>query len=100
MTTISWLFIMGFILIQCTLGIVLLYRGFALALETFKVESFVSWMAVAGERLKTVFPFAPRTTLLVALLVPGSITLLLLAALWHLARLGMPWSLEERRKRF
>ena len=92
MATISLLFIAIFIMVQSAVGVMLLYRGFALALETFKLESLTSRLMVVGEQLKTAISLAGtfngwrKTAIIFVLFVPGSIPLLLLVALWRVAR--------------
>jgi hypothetical protein len=101
MATISLLFISIFILVQGALGILLLYRGYKLLLETIEVERVSSWLMVAMGRLKAAVNFVDptpgwrRTFLVMALFIPGSIPFLLLVALWRLARRfepGVQWS--------
>jgi hypothetical protein len=92
MAIIPLLFLALFILVQGTLGILLLYRGYRLVLESFEVEKLNSWLMVAINRVKAAVTFVDqnsglrREVMIVAFLIPGSIPLLLLFVLWRLAR--------------
>src|SRR5678816_1673363 len=101
MATISFLFIVVFILVQGTLGIVLLFRGYKFLLETIEVERLVSWLTVATGRLKAAMNFVDptpgwrRVWLVGALFIPGSLPFLLLLGFWRIARRfepGVQWS--------
>jgi hypothetical protein len=101
MTTISLLFIVIFILVQGALGIGLLYRGYKLVLESIEMENVVSLLMNGVGRLKAAVKLVDPTTgwrraiLPLALFIPGSVPLLLIIALWRLARRfepGVQWS--------
>src|SRR5436309_2214991 len=103
MAALSLLFILIFIFVQGALGILLLYRGFTFAIGAFEMESLTSRIVVAGDKIKAVllFLFANwrRVFLLSALVIPGSIPLLLIVALWRIGRRIEPgiWKPSARR---
>jgi hypothetical protein len=90
MTAVPLLFISVFILIQCILGVALLYRGYALVLGHFQMESWRDFNLVVTTQLKamTSSPNWRRALLALSLLLPGSIPVLLIIAGWRAFRRG------------
>ncbi len=83
MATISMIFIIVFILAQCALGIMLLYRGFTLILEQFDRDSWrgrLDRLMVAGAQMRAMITWK-RIALALALLAPGALPILLIIAI-------------------
>lgn len=104
MATIPLIFILTFIAVQCILGLLLLYRGFAMALDYYQEIDVKSLALVAGQAIKTVVSFVTwkRAAVAAALITPGTIPLLLLVVLWrNRGRIepSLLWRVSTRRLR-
>jgi hypothetical protein len=92
MATISLFFILTFIVVFGAIGVALVLRAFAPLLGAFRLEVLITWTMVAIEQLKSTVRLAVplagwrRTGLLFLLFLPGTIPVLLLVALWRVAR--------------
>ena len=97
MTTIPLLFITTFILVQCALGLVLLYRGYTLLMAHFEVESLKNLSMVVNAQFRSIVSLVNwrRAALLLLLVAPGSIPLLLMVAGWRAFRRAEPGTLRR-----
>jgi hypothetical protein len=102
MTTIIMFFITIFILLQCLLGLGLLYRGYTLVLDHYGLGSWKNIIVVVSEQFRLVASVVTwrRAAVLFSLLVPGSIPILLVVAGWRYLRQserGAIWRVGTRR---
>ena|SRR5687767_4224204 len=104
MATITLFFILAFIAVQCIVGLLLLYRGFALTLAHYQDIDFKNMAVVAGQSIKSALSFVTwkRAAVVAALLTPGTIPVLLFVVVWRNKGRFEPallWRVSTRRLR-
>lgn len=85
MSNFQLIFISLLVIVQCSIGLILLYHGVSLLLETFELESWKYRLSTMGMQLKTTMtsPLGKKLILLALFFIPGSIPLMLAITFWR-----------------
>lgn len=90
MSNFQLFFICFLILVQCSIGLVLLYHGFGLLLEYFNIESWKPHLSKAVRQLKAAYssPLGQKLMLVALFFVPGTIPVLIGLTIWRSIKRG------------
>lgn len=85
MSNFQLIFICFLVVVQCTIGVALVYRGFSMLLESFQVESWKQQLSITLNNIKSAMssPLGKKITLALLFVVPGSVPMLIAVALWR-----------------
>jgi uncharacterized membrane protein HdeD (DUF308 family) len=88
MSNFQLIFISLLVIVQCSLGILLLYHGISLLVESFEVKNWKFRLLRLGVQLKSAMtsPLGKKLTLLALFFIPGSIPIMLAITFWRSLR--------------
>ena len=85
MSNFQLFFICLLVMVQCSIGLVLLYHGFSVLLENFEVESWKERLVGVSRQIKAAYssPLGQKLMLVLLFFVPGTIPMLIALTIWR-----------------